>query len=388
MNPAVTLTGQITDPAGHPLAGARLYAKPPGGGRPQHSFTSEDGAYAFEGLGAGVYSLDIMPPPDSELPQQTTGRLEIHENRTMDIQLEPGVELRGSVTDTDVAPVEGVLVSAHYGTGQGGSAMTDTEGRFSMRVIPGVYTVTTRPPDGSPLLERTERDVRVDAGSQLDVILETGERFVLAGQGTGSELSSPMRLYALAHRLPASALWVLGRTAEGEVEADGAFEFTLEQGEYDLTAGYYAGGDPGTISGRRIAAVNLSRDVRHSVDLPLLEDLFPVRGHIRFEGYGPQYAYIGAYEPGTGNFSCSISICEMGGAYNLVLPAGTYDLTIAPCPHCSGPQFTPRRIEGVVVKGHTLRDLTVDLSADTAVEDEAQALLLPPHLGSSFLRRR
>lgn len=27
-----------------------------------------------------------------------------------------------------------------------------------------------------------------------------------------------------------------------------AFEFTLEQGEYDLTAGYYARGDPGTIS--------------------------------------------------------------------------------------------------------------------------------------------
>ena len=45
-------------------------------------------------------------------------------------------------------------------------------------------------------------------------------------------------------------------------------------------------------------------------------------------------------------------------------------------------------VEGVVVKGHTIRDITVELSVDTAVEDEAQSLLLPPHLGSSFSRRR
>ena len=66
---------------------------------------------------------------------------------------------------------------------------------------------------------------------------------------------------------------------------------------------------------------------------------------VGFKGDGPQYAYIGAYEPGTGYFSSSISIGEMGGAYNLVL------------------------------------------SVDTGVEDEAQSLL-PPHLGSSFSRRR
>ena len=47
----------------------------------------------------------------------------------------------------------------------------------------------------------------------------------------------------------------------------------------------------------------------------------------------------------------------------------------------------PSGIAGVVVKGHTIRDITVDLSVDTAVEDEAQSLL-PPYLGSSFSRRR
>jgi len=34
------------------------------------------------------------------------------------------------------------------------------------------------------------------------------------------------------------------------------------------------------------------------------------------------------WRTGPGYFSCSISICEMGGAYNLVPPAGTFgDIT-------------------------------------------------------------
>ena len=90
------------------------------------------------------------------------------------------VVLSGQITDPHGNPVApgAVTVFDLFLSSRG------TEGRFSMRVIPGVYTATARPPAaaGSPLLERTERDVRVDAGSQLNVILETGERFVLSGQ--------------------------------------------------------------------------------------------------------------------------------------------------------------------------------------------------------------
>ena len=44
-------------------------------------------------------------------------------------------------------------------------------------------------------------------------------------------------------------------------------------------------------------------------------------------------------------------------------------------------------VEGVMIKEHASRDITVNLAVDTAVGDEAQSLL-PPHLGSSFSRRR
>ena len=376
----VTLSGYITNPEGKPIAdvfvGVWGTEDLNQAGR---AFTSADGSYSIANLRPDTYRLEIRPPENSEWPGQIITDVKISEDTTLDIELKPGVILSGKITDSEGRPVADIGVSARGSTtGQGGYGQTSSDGVYRIRLMPGTYTLFLWS-DGE-FLSQTISDVQVEEDTNLDITLKAGG-FVLSG-GVSDSKGEAMAgdILVTAHRLPTTSLWPFSTQYRTEIEADGSYQLTLEEGRYDVTCGHYIG-DDGVFSGRRIPDIEVSKDMALDITLPSLEEAFEVRGIIRAkEGDPMSEVDISAYDENTGSFSTNISY--RGGIYLLVLPLGTYDFTlndhrVAHAFSFVGPQFPEQHIENVIVEENIIKNITVDISGGTAVEEQADLSALP-----------
>jgi len=363
------LSGKVTDADGKPVANAYVdaygsaYIDAYGSVEPAFGRTSADGSYRIN-LAPGTYTLNISLPLGSELPTQSVTDVQVDKDMTLDITLKPGFILSGRITNPAGEPVTDVSVNAYKtATGQlSGHGLTSPDGVYRIVLLPGTYTIDLRMfKDSSGYLSQTIKDVQVKQDTTLDIMLKG---FTISGRVTDSNGKAMSDVYVTVQKTPIRSHWWW--LYEGPTTApDGSYQVTLGEGKYDLV--YVVRLEGVNNVGRRMPDIDLNRDMTLDVTLPPLGEMFEVRGTIRDkDGNKMNDVQISAYDEATHNFSYYISDTE--GAYLLVLPAGKYKLTIAPCSVHRIHQFPEQHIEDFVVEGNSVKDITVGELVPTSVE--------------------
>jgi protocatechuate 3,4-dioxygenase beta subunit len=226
LQPGVTLAGRAVDPAGRPVAGARVHRidqmAPPElldlqlRDQEPDAKTGADGRFALADLPAGkpvhlfVTALDRLPAAVQGIRPPT--------EKPVVVRLEPGGRLAGRVLDDQGAPVADAEVSLAWrpmleGLPVGGAlyrmASTNREGRFEIRDSPlGTVLLGVRARGFIPV-PPAPTTVPPPRGEELEIRLERGA--VLAGsvRTTAGE--------------PVAGLRVAAGDAAGRSDADGAY---------------------------------------------------------------------------------------------------------------------------------------------------------------------
>jgi protocatechuate 3,4-dioxygenase beta subunit len=131
-----TISGEVVDADGKPVAGIGIYAWRPSGGnsgtgrRNASATADEQGKFAFRGLADGDYQLRIWDQryfaPETSVKSGTTG---------VRIVLRTAAKLLGRVTGRG-EPVSGASVRAKQGDNFVGWAQTGADGTFAMNSLP------------------------------------------------------------------------------------------------------------------------------------------------------------------------------------------------------------------------------------------------------------
>ena len=140
----VTLSGQVTGPAGQPVPRAWLAVHT--GDYQEIGFGQADasGHYSL-GVPMGTYQVDVYHEDFIDLSLEGVA---VAQATVLNITLESGVMLGGKVVDEAGEPVPNALVCAHLPTEQqseGTCRYSELEGTFQLQVAPAVYVVTVRP---------------------------------------------------------------------------------------------------------------------------------------------------------------------------------------------------------------------------------------------------
>lgn len=195
IDPALTLSGKVTDLAGKPLRHIYVNASSGDFGSWGSAQTRSDGRYLIEGLRPGTFSVDAFDP-DGDYDSQTISAVTIATpDRRLNIKLKPAATLQGTVTDATGAPVKGIALDlsppgitspvGYYG------ATTNSAGRYLIAgVKPGDYLAMFSDGDpftGGDFLSKTFNpltiapgantlDVRLDAAAMLTGRVRDGAR--------------------------------------------------------------------------------------------------------------------------------------------------------------------------------------------------------------------
>ncbi len=158
------ISGTITDPDGDPLEGAEVRVEAWSGGWGETWLTAvsaSDGSYTVKGLPPGWFYLYVLPPAetplvpeyyDDEHDYNLADLLEVGLGGTMggvDVQLDLGGSISGTVTDPDGDPVQGALVGAStFSCCTWEETVTGVDGTYEVTGLPpGEYRVEFWPPE-------------------------------------------------------------------------------------------------------------------------------------------------------------------------------------------------------------------------------------------------
>jgi hypothetical protein len=191
----VLLTGVVTGPNG-PVEDAQICTRTLAAPLPwECERTKKNGSYLVL-LEPGRYFLWTVPPDNVRLLAQwydhvlegvDTTDITIDRDRRIDVTLDPGPQIRGTVTTTDGVPVTGALVcvDTRFPTGRI-CRPTAGDGAYTVTTRPETYTVQVLPPAESDLVsefwlrKRTWVDANdITLGSSdrtLDLTLRPGVR--------------------------------------------------------------------------------------------------------------------------------------------------------------------------------------------------------------------
>jgi hypothetical protein len=254
---SASISGVVTDRDGQPISGVTV--KVGAGDYGADLSTDEEGRFIASGLPAGRYVVcfyadaqDLMPEcwRDIEMGQGYT-RVEVTDGEAVtgiDEMLLPASYLRGTVTDTRGAPVEGALVSETWyvqdGYSWGEPTLTAADGSFEIGpVSSGEYTLwfgdtwskryASEWWDEAPTVAAATRlqVVRGESIDGLDAVLDdlphiTGR---VRGAGGSSARGASVRVFRVA------APGVFSEVDSSPLAADGSYDVGgLQPGTYRL----------------------------------------------------------------------------------------------------------------------------------------------------------
>jgi uncharacterized GH25 family protein len=225
LEPGATLGGHVVDPLGAPVAGARVFLRPPPGEDPRglpSDTSGPDGAFTLTGLADGSYRLFAEK---AGFARSRDGR-EVAVAGTsvtgIEIQLTPGGAIAGRLLGLDFNELSRVLVRTD--SGQTGQVLPDGGYRIE-NVEPGRQRVVAALPGGS---RQAEGQVVLEPGaSEARLDLDFGKGLKLTGR-------------VLSGGQPVAGQGVLISGAEGpgrwgDTDLDGRFHFEgLDSGRYTL----------------------------------------------------------------------------------------------------------------------------------------------------------
>ena len=162
----VTLSGQVTGPAGQPV-GAWLSVYDDTGQEISFGPANASGHYSL-GVPVGTYRIDVYH--NDFLNPELEG-IEVIQDTVLNITLESPVVLEGKVVDDVGQPVPDARVCARLPAeplGEGVCSETESAGIFQLRVAPAKYVVTVTPP--APL-HPTRHGLEVSKTGVTDLVL-------------------------------------------------------------------------------------------------------------------------------------------------------------------------------------------------------------------------
>ena len=251
LHPEASVHGVVRDPAGDPVAGARVawgfegpYSE---GGPGPTTRTGPDGAYRLQGMGSGREVWVAASAPEFAMAVDRVFGLAPGEARQLDLQLAPGSFVTGTVVDSEGTPLAGAEVSL----GEEGAvrffeeAVTKEDGSFSVGGWPKGRAFSLRAakrgyqPEARPLL--AEKDLPAKLVLRLLARLDVHVR-------TEDGLPLPHDCRVVAFRVDRT-----GRVEEtlNAERGENAFWFSgLGEGKHELWAaceGYVSAHKPVTV---------------------------------------------------------------------------------------------------------------------------------------------
>ena len=254
------ITGTITDSVGSPLIGATVDACADTTGQCEFDQTASDGRYEVVGLAPDLYRVQVSPPdgsdqlfgyytpsgPVPEFDQAALIDVTSGDVSGIDLALDSGVRITGTIRDPDGTAIEGLEIVAQGG---GGFAISDASGAFEIRAVPpGEYAmevrnrglvnylsgtvvdgvVSDRDADGTPIIVGTE-DV-----TGVDIVDPPG--FRLAGTLSGAPtptsgaviVSADGDPFAFGVNLSPTGAWTIAGLRPGSYKL--AFQVDAEDG--------------------------------------------------------------------------------------------------------------------------------------------------------------
>jgi hypothetical protein len=235
------IQGLVTDQDGRPVEGAEVFASSIVNVGDARDTTDAGGHYLLHALPDSTYHVHVDPPRGANLLERWYGAPDSNPEEVgavdvvvegadvtgIDVQLEAGLRILGTVRDPDGLPVAGVRV---------GRGISDAEGRYEYGGLrPDTYTLFVSPPDGSDFLSGPLVDGHVGGPEEegTPVTLEAADV-----DGIDVELSVGLRI---SGNVTAARPGPIEVTAAGETfgraTADDAGDFViraLRPGSYRL----------------------------------------------------------------------------------------------------------------------------------------------------------
>ncbi len=199
----VVLTGRVVDPSGRPVAGATVAVFAPRTDFFRRGFllsmldmavhddvplaratTGEDGRFAFATLESGIYRIEARAAGRATAHQ---GEVLVRTERsatTLTLVLDPGMTVRGTVTDDQGRPVANAMVRALYdgqrvedfAVGRREGALTDAKGKYAIdTLMPNATYRFGVSADGHPS-QWMFQSVRIETGMTKDFVLARAAR--------------------------------------------------------------------------------------------------------------------------------------------------------------------------------------------------------------------
>lgn len=179
------IAGTVTDADGHPVSGADIFTSSDDGAS-GNATTGADGSYIVHALPDGTYRLHVDPPADGNYLEHWYGSASSDPDGVdavpiqiagadvagIDVILESGVTMSGTIRDSDGHPLAGLTIAANGDVGR--SAISDGSGAYTIGgLVAGSYSETVVPPDGSDFVYGPVVDGNVglpeDDATQVDV---------------------------------------------------------------------------------------------------------------------------------------------------------------------------------------------------------------------------
>jgi hypothetical protein len=140
----IDITGTVTNQSGTSVSNVSVYATAQGGSKNEFGpvTTSSDGAYDLI-TPAGNYDFHYVPGSGSGLESTADSNVTVLNSQTINEQLAPITNtLSGTLTDNNGNPIPNMTITVNAADGNTASALTDTNGNYSIAAPPDAYSLT------------------------------------------------------------------------------------------------------------------------------------------------------------------------------------------------------------------------------------------------------
>jgi protocatechuate 3,4-dioxygenase beta subunit len=183
MDPGLTLRGRVVADDGAPIADARVFVTPAGGGwRGADARSEADGSFLVEGLAPGDYeataSAEGYAPLEEAAPRVSLARDALPE--PVEIVLGPTATITGAVLGLSEDRLADVQVRARASGGGWAAGSVDYNGSFRIEDVgPGTWTITGSTAEGS---RQAQAEVTIEPGRRSATVdLDFGAGSTLSG---------------------------------------------------------------------------------------------------------------------------------------------------------------------------------------------------------------
>ena len=362
------LSGTLTNSDGDPVVGW-VYATETTGANLGNQVYTSNGTYEmalFPGnYNVYAYVYTHYSQGYSQIRTQTQN-ITIDQDSNLDIkELAYSLyHLTGKVMDTNGVGIANVAIRANHNSGDCyANITTNSDGTYDLLLIDGTYSLYFTPPADSIFLEEKIYNFQISENATHNVFLNSSEHTL-----SGTLIDT--------NQNPASGWWVYANEVNGADNkyfwySDGTYQMSLLPSTYKVYAHaytfYYSPNYSYTGIKTSYQTVSISGNTYCDIEVPL-HDSYHLTGKVTdTSGVAQPNVEITAND--SGYTYSAYTTTGSGGNYDLLLPPGTYKLTIKAPPAT----YPPFEIKKLTIAGDSVRNIR--LSLEYTLLEEALSLL-------------